>query len=204
MNFFLQVYCIDFAQDQQSDIYIYIYTAHSPHRAMLWLLCPPLSGTGVSLSTGSWRCSTLRPGRWRPSCPRWLRWRTGCRAAPGRSPQTGWAPGSGSRRTPCGTGRSRCSRRPESDPGSQWRAPSRGRGGNLEGRQVQRVKAAGRFQAQVSGFNEWVNLKVKKCNELDILTFKEGDLQLGRLSGVLTLGRADDSISGSVVPVKDE
>ena len=29
MNFFLQVYCIDFAQDQQSDIFIYIL--HAPH-----------------------------------------------------------------------------------------------------------------------------------------------------------------------------
>lgn len=40
------------------------------------------------------------------------------------------------------------------------------------------------------------------CNEF--FTFIEGDLELGRLSGVLGLGRADDRINGSIIAKKKE
>lgn len=40
------------------------------------------------------------------------------------------------------------------------------------------------------------------CNDLDFLTIIEGDLKLGRLSGVLGLGRADDEINSSIITNK--
>lgn len=36
-------------------------------------------------------------------------------------------------------------------------------------------------------------------NKLDVFTFKEGDLKLGRLSRVLDLRRASDGINASVI-----
>lgn len=83
---------------------------------------------GQTLLKSSWRCSKLRPGWWAPSCSRRRRWRSGCCADSPGSRLGWWALCSGSSSAPCGTGRSRCSRRPESDPHSRKRAPSRGQG----------------------------------------------------------------------------
>lgn len=86
------------------------------------------NNTGQMLLKGSWRCSKPHPGWWGPSCSRRRRWKSGCCADSPGSRRGWWALCSGSSSAPCGTGRSRCSHRPESDPHSRKRAPSRDQG----------------------------------------------------------------------------
>lgn len=171
----------------------------TPHRTVIYS-CRPASQycrlTGVSPFTGSWLCSKFHLGWWKPSCPHWLRQRTGCCAAPPWSPRAGWALCSGSRTAPCGTGRSLCSRRPESGPHSRWTAPSRDRGEMLQERPV--WESAGIFSTQVTTDNEW-SWVWRYFQELDFFTFIEGDLKLGRLGRVLDLSRAHDRINAPII-----
>lgn len=59
------------------------------------------------------------------------------------------------------------------------------------------------LNCNINCWNNVYRVPEKVCDKQGVLTLKEGDLQLGRLRGILGRGRATDGVDGTISAKRD-